>query len=211
MAALTPRQLSPILASPLPHLNANKGTTVGVVNVVFPLPPSKVHPDGFGFLIPASQSNSAGVLGVIFDSTALPGTETPELEGRITKVTAMMGGPYWSSYKAAGGSVASVPSKEELSKIAVDYLKTVFPHLANIDPLLTQAHIQVECIPTYAPGHGSRLRELHEAIQNGPWQGKLSVGGSGYGGVSVNDCVYSGELLAEAVESTGLERWKNWS
>lgn len=181
------------------------------MNVVFPLPPSQVHPDGFGFLIPASDANQAGVLGVIFDSTALPGTEVPELEGKITKVTAMMGGPYWSSYKT-GGAVTPIPSKEQLSEIAVDYLKTVFPHLANVDPILTKANLQVDCIPTYAPGHGTRMRELHEAIQSGPWQGRLSVGGSGYGGVSVNDCVYSGEILADAVGGkTGLERWEDWN
>lgn len=169
-----------------------------------------MHPDGFGFLIPASEANRAGVLGVIFDSTALPGTEVPELEGKITKLTVMMGGPYWSSYKT-GGSVMPIPSKEELGEIAVNYLRKVFPHLANVSPILTKANLQVDCIPTYAPGHGTRMRELHEAIQNGRWQGKLSVGGSGYGGVSVNDCVYSGELLADALTGkTGLERWKDW-
>jgi oxygen-dependent protoporphyrinogen oxidase len=75
VAALPPRRLERVLASPLPHLLANPSTTVGVVNVVLPLPPKDVRPNGFGYLIPRGGNNPEGALGVVFDSTALPGTD----------------------------------------------------------------------------------------------------------------------------------------
>jgi oxygen-dependent protoporphyrinogen oxidase len=88
--------------------------------------------------------------------------------------------------------------------------------------------IQRQGIPTYLPGHGARLRELHELLSHeeggSPWAGKLAVAGSGYGGVGVNDCVGSAEGVVRGLERkwkgegegeagkgvTGLERWERW-
>lgn len=216
VAALPPRKLEHALASPLPHLSANPSTTVGVVNVVYGRPPSQVHPDGFGYLIPRGEagSNPEGALGVVFDSTALPGVDGGGLDGHVTKLTVMMGGPHWSSYASANGEPLPTPkSAEELVAPALAHLHRVFPHLTAHEPLLVVPNLNHECIPTYAPGHGARLRETHEAINAGPWAERLSLVGAGYGGVSVNDCVLGGELVAAGLRDgtvTGLERWANW-
>ncbi|TXT07339.1 hypothetical protein VHUM_03059 [Vanrija humicola] len=207
VSALPPRQLAALAA--LPHLTHNPSTTVGVVNVVYPLSPSQIHPNGFGYLIPRNDASPHAALGVVFDSTALPGTGDGPLEGKITKLTVMMGGPYWSSY---GGSVPA-GGADALVAPALAHLQSTFPVLRGTEPLLVAPHLNAECIPTYAPGHGARLRETHEAIAR-DWAGRLSVVGAGYGGVSVNDCVLGAELVAGALGRgegvTGLERWSDW-
>ncbi|ODN77496.1 protoporphyrinogen oxidase [Cryptococcus amylolentus CBS 6039] len=214
ISALPPRLLSHLLPSsaPLPHLAHNPSTCVGVINIVLPLPPSQVHPAGFGYLVPRSspEKNPSGVLGVIFDSTAVP-PSPPELDGQITKLTVMLGGPYWSSY-TPNSPTHSEP--ETLIPLALSHLRKTFPHLANVEPVLAVGNIHHNCIPTYLPGHGQRLRELHENIGSGEWKGKISLVGNGYGGVGVNDCVYSGWEVATALGGgdrvTGLERWHDW-
>lgn len=187
---------------------------MGVINLVFPLPPAQVHPAGFGYLIPRSgpSQNPEGVLGVIFDSTALD----TEGEPPVCKLTVMMGGPYWSSYPSTSGRPMERPSNAtELVQPALRHLRRVFPHLQDVEPVLVRPKLHIECIPTYLPGHGGRLRELHEAISSGPWKDKLSLVGSGYGGIGVNDCVGSAEevvdALAQGHNATGLERWADWS
>ncbi|KAK8853421.1 protoporphyrinogen oxidase [Kwoniella newhampshirensis] len=202
----------------LPNLTYNPSTSVGVINLVYPLPPSEVHPAGFGYLVPRPSidetnkggRNPSGVLGCIFDSTALP-SDPPELGGKITKLTMMIGGPYWSSYHP----VQPLPSNaDDLIPQAIEHLEAVFPHLKCVRPILKIANLHTNCIPTYLPGHGDRLRELHAAIESGPWGGKLSLVGNSYGGVGVNDCVYHGELVAKGLAQgnrlTGLEKWANW-
>lgn len=191
-------------------------TSVGVINLVFPLPPSAIHPAGFGYLVPRcpAAENPEGVIGVIFDSTALP---LPGEPTGITKLTVMIGGPWWSSYPSTSpsGKVAPIPkSPEELVGLALAHLRRTFPILQDVEPALVVPRIHRDCIPTYKPFHGQRMRELHEGISSGPWAGKLSLVGNGYGGVGVNDCVYSAEEvvgpLSRGEHATGLERWADW-
>ncbi|WVF67325.1 protoporphyrinogen oxidase [Kwoniella sp. CBS 6097] len=244
ISALPPPVLSNLLASPntasqnpLPstvttYLNANPYTSVGVCNIIYPIPPHKIHPAGFGYLIPRPSTTSLnphGILGVIFDSTAVPFSTSPnDVEGMVTKLTVMMGGPYWSTYQP----ILSRPTdNEELAHNAITHLNEIFPHLRNVEPILKVGRIHSDCIPTYLPGHGDRLRELHGALTpvassssgslsnndagSDDWRGRLSLVGNGYGGVGVNDCVYSAEQVVQALATgqetaTGLERWKNW-
>lgn len=231
ISALSPANLSKILdrdpdhQSPnpnsLPHLTHNPSTSVGVVSLIYPGSPTSIHPNGFGYLIPRSQAahNPEGILGVVFDSTAVPGMDGG-LEGKITKLTVMMGGPYWSASEPYSSSTATstlrtIPTRaEELLQPALDHLHRVFPHLARVDPLLALPRLHSDCIPTYLPYHGQRVRAIHEAIKGGSWAGKLSLVGNGYGGVGVNDCVYSAEEVVAGLRAgrgvTGLERWAGW-
>jgi oxygen-dependent protoporphyrinogen oxidase len=214
ISTIPPRKLSSLLTtSPLPHLTHNPSTTVGVVNLVFPVPPSKIHPPGFGYLIPRSSTgNEEGVLGVVFDSTSVEGLERPEVAKAITKLTVMIGGPHWSTYRPNPSlNATDVPTPDQLTEIALRHLSKVFP---IPEPILVRSQIHRDCIPTYLVGHGARMRELHEAINAGAWAGRLSLAGSGYGGVGVNDCVGMGWEVARGVADgeavTGLERWADW-
>lgn len=224
---------------PFPQLLANPYTSVGVINLVYPLPSSSIHPAGFGYLVPRStfNENPEGVLGVIFDSTAVPGIEASSnsinsIEGKVTKLTVMMGGPYWSYYRRGAdnqGVLPSIPTtSEELINLALKHLHKTLPILKTLEPIISIGKIQKDCIPTYLPGHGSRLKDLNsllseqcdnssselEASELDTWRGKLSLVGNGYGGVGVNDCVYSVDQVIEGLKGgrrpTGLERWADW-
>ncbi|ORX40449.1 hypothetical protein BD324DRAFT_647382 [Kockovaella imperatae] len=194
IACIPPAELAKIAS--LPHLTVNPSTTVGVVNFVYPAPPSQIHPEAFGYLVPKHDPH--GVLGVVFDSTALPGLD----DHSVTKLTVMMGGPYWSTY----GS--SMPPN--LVSPALEHLHGVLPALRSLTPTHAIPHLQRDCIPTYLPGHYARMRELGAALQ--PWHGTLSLAGAGYYGPSVNDCVASAAAIASALANgqhpTGLE-WLN--
>ncbi|KAJ9117555.1 hypothetical protein QFC22_004405 [Naganishia vaughanmartiniae] len=225
ISTLNPSTLHPLLtpAQRLPHLTANPSTTVGLVNIVYPLPSSAIHPDGFGYLVPRapeddglppafagtpSKPNPSGVLGVVFDSTTLPVDPTPDAAQHVTKLTIMLGGPHWRAED-------DIPKNTEiLVAQAQEHLKSVFPVLRGVEPVLIRGWIHRDCIPTYLPGHGARLRELYQILSGessaaaGPssateasaWAGKLVLAGSGYGGVGVNDCVGAAEGIVRALE-----------
>jgi oxygen-dependent protoporphyrinogen oxidase len=183
-----------------------------VINIVYPLPPSQIHPSGFGYLIPKPTDPSAnphGILGVVFDSTAIH--LDGDLNGKVTKLTVMIGGPYWSTYPSSTSSspISKPTNPKDLVHPAIQHLQSVFPVLRTVDPILTVANIHEDAIPTYTPGHVGRLAETHRAIKNGVWNGKLSLAGNGLGGVGVNDCVLSAEGIVQGFRDgklvTGLE------
>lgn len=210
------------------------------MNLVFPAPPSEIHPAGFGYLVPRTADSSIfgqsdapqvnpnpdGIIGVIFDSTSMTGVEdSPLIASHFTKLTVMMGGPHWSSYSSdpssKGSPPLSVPDSSELAGKAMKHLKKVFPSIP--EPVLTEGHIAKDCVPTYLVGHGERLRQLHEHVKKSAWQSKLVLLGSGYGGVGVNDCVGMAEQTVDRLDQawngssstppptvTGLERWQDW-
>lgn len=213
ISAIPPPTLDKLLSSSIPHLSHNPYTSVGVVSLVFPGKAQTYHPDGFGYLIPRSDAaaNPEGALGVVFDSTALPGVDDIGLDDKITKLTVMMGGPYWSSY----GVSQRPDTAAELVEPALRHLRRALPALANVEPIVISPRLHFDSIPTYLPGHGDRVKEMDAAILKGPWKDKLSLVGNGYGGVGVNDCVWSAEGVTKALldgrMATGLERWRNWS
>ncbi|ORY31609.1 hypothetical protein BCR39DRAFT_493622 [Naematelia encephala] len=212
ISTLPPLTLSHLLpaSSTLPHLDVNPHTSLYVVSLVYAIPPTRIHPDGFGYLLPRTPAshNPYGILGCVFDSTALPSVDDQALEGKITKLTIMMGGPYWSVYEP---NVHRPVDDDEAIEMATSHIQGVFPALKNIQSLLAISRSHQNAIPTYLPGHQQRLRGIHRAIKHGPWNGKLSLAGNGYGGVGVNDCVFSAEEAVKGIidgnQVTGLERW----
>lgn len=131
-------------------------------------------------------------------------------QSKITKFTLMMGGSHYSDSKQPPGD------PKTLIPVALEHLRSTLPDLPkDLEPIATYAKNNVNCIPTYLPGHGTRLRQLHQAIASGPWKGKLALAGASYGGVSLNDCCEAGSTLAEQLYEgqsivTGLERWSDW-
>lgn len=204
----------PLLASssPVPSLlRHNPSTNVAVVTFAIPhheaagLPKGKrLLPvdEGFGFLVPRAETpnNPDGILGVVFDSDAIPTQDLGEgqVEGEgamnedVTKLTVMMGGPHFAG-------MGTLPSEEQCRARAVRALdrylgitESVSTHKAT----LVRARVQANCIPTYLPGHFSRMRRLHEELSREGGGGKLAVGGASYTGVSVNDVVREAKRTA---------------
>jgi len=126
----------------------------------------------------------------------------------------MTGGPYWSTYPSSptNPTPATRPtSADQLLEPALKHVRKVFPVLESVEPIIADPHLHLDCIPTYLPGHHTRLRELDRAIRTGHWAGKLTLAGNGFGGVGVNDCIWSVDGIVKGLAKgrlmTGLERW----
>jgi len=201
-------------ARPLPHLTANPASSVTVLSLVFAAPPHKIHPPGFGYLVPrppegyppppspstdGASGTPLGVLGTVFDSCALP--PQSQAESEHTKLTVMLGGPF----------LAPLPSNDE------ELVTRVMAHLGEAlqrdlpQPVAWRVWRHERCIPTLRVGHVQRIEELRAVLEEGigdgvreekymgrgkgAWRGRLEVIGAGVGGVSVGDCVEAGRRV----------------
>ena len=183
-----------LATSSISQLSQNPTSSVTVVNVVFPPTSFPIHPPGFGYLVPRlpedatteDQEDHAGVLGVVFDSCALPEQDqyaSPE-SPRFTKITMMLGGPHVFSH------TADSVTEDKLLRILTRHLA---PPQALPWPVLIRARHLTECIPTPTLGHLDKVTELKAELRRSHmWEGRLEVIGAGVGGVSVPDCVEQG-------------------
>lgn len=129
----------------------------------------------------------------------------PRAEGRAVRACT------WSSVKFAGRApdghvlLRVVPdarasrlvhegSDDELVAVAREELGEMLGVQAS--PLATWVQRWLDVMPQYTVGHPRRVAELRERLTR--WPGLL-VAGSAYDGMSVPDCVASGERAAEAV------------
>ena len=191
----------------LPHLKHNPSANVGVVNLAISsnaaasLSKPLVPVEGFGYLIPrTTPANEDGILGVVFDSDAIPEQDSADVASRPIKLTVMMGGSHWSA-------LDELPSEDDMKARAV---KAVSQHLGIDRSLLEDASkvsikatLQRECIPWYLVGHPVRMSQLHKALKSDEKLGsKLTLVGASYTGVSLNDCVaYATEAVEQIVDA----------
>lgn len=210
LSALPPQVLHSCLESSLQDqfsvLKINPSVTVGVVNLCY-RSPKRINPipPAFGYLIPASISpelNPHKVLGVVFDSDMMPIDEEKIQGEELTKLTVMMGGHHYSKHPN------SIPTIEHLSQQASQTIKN---HLGiSQDPFFVQAQLQKDCIPQYLVGHHQRMIALHTLLGDLD----LSLVGSGYAGVGINDVIKSSAENAHNLlhfgRSTGLESFQTF-
>lgn len=190
LATLTPH---------LPALQSIHAATVMVVNLFY-RNPDLLPVQGFGYLIPRSiplTQNPECALGVVFDSQV----EVTSMPVPGTKVTVMLGGHYWDSF-------SYYPDAEQGAAMAKQLLKR---HLGiHVEPEAVLVSLNRNCIPQYYVGHDQRLTSTDIHLRT-KFKGKLSVVGSSYTGVGVNDCIRAGmEVAAGLADSpedgyTGLE------
>lgn len=147
-----------------------------VVNLFYSTPHLIPEP-GFGYLIPNSiplEQNPECALGVVYDTYSSIGQDGPG-----TKLTVMLGGHWWDAFD-------EYPDEEEGVAMA---RAIVARHLGITDlPAGTQAKLHRECIPQYTVGHDARMTDAHNELLE-EFDGHLSVAGSSYDGVGLNDCV----------------------
>ncbi|KAH6912736.1 protoporphyrinogen oxidase [Coprinopsis sp. MPI-PUGE-AT-0042] len=213
---LLPNSLRQEHRSDLSALVANTTSSVHVVNIVFPGPPSTIHPAGFGYLIPrppsgypstASLNDQFGILGTVFDSCSLSAQEASASPGdpfrtsKLTKLTVMIGGPYplpplppHLSSSNPDGSLNTLPP----------YVQTVLRQLSiHLNrqlpgPIYWRVVPNDQCIPTLSPGHLERVNKLHDSLRS-MFGGRLTVAGAGIGGVSMGDCAEGGRKAARSL------------
>jgi oxygen-dependent protoporphyrinogen oxidase len=151
--------------------------TVAVVNLAFK--GSVLNHNAFGFLIPPSEDKP--ILGVIFDTCSFPQSD-------FTVLTVMMGGRWFESRLGLGPK----PSSDSILKIALTEIRSILKITA--DPCNYQVSLLRDCIPQYVVGHHDRVRRIREYISKHKLP--LSLAGSSYDGVGVNDVILSAKNAA---------------
>ncbi|AAS50386.2 AAR021Wp [Eremothecium gossypii ATCC 10895] len=181
------------------HLERASANTIAVVN--FYLPKKDVIADyhSFGYLAPISIPNPHKLLGVIFDSvversyTPLFAPSTDRFaQGQYTKMTAMMGGHYFSQQ-----DLQNPPSEDGI----IQNIKNVFKrHLHISEADLAAAHWSVtlakNCIPHFHVGYNQWETVLRGKIQS-EYGHRISLGGMAFSsGPGVPDVFMNGFLDA---------------
>jgi oxygen-dependent protoporphyrinogen oxidase len=147
---------------------------VSVVTLGFPRH-AVGHPlDGFGVLVPAVEKLS--VLGVLFNSTLFPG-RVPT--GQVL-LTIFVGG-------ARQPELAAWPDEELVTRVRTDLEKLLTVSGA---PVFQKIVRWPRAIPQYNLNHGAMLAAITAAEQ--AWPG-LVLAGSYFGGVSVPQCLATGQ------------------
>jgi protoporphyrinogen/coproporphyrinogen III oxidase len=136
--------------------------------------------DGFGALVPAREQRT--LLGVLFSSTLFPG-RAPDGHVALTVF--------------AGGT--RQPETARLSTAALR--ERVLPDLREIleitgDPVFTHHTFWPKAIPQYVVGHERFMEPLSRCEVQNPG---LFIGGNTRDGISLPDCIKSGNALARKI------------
>ncbi|KAI8813384.1 hypothetical protein BJ742DRAFT_482261 [Cladochytrium replicatum] len=186
--AFEPKQVASLLSK-------IKFISVAVVNFAFTLPSNqsdlpKALQDGggFGYLVPSSANSP--VLGVVFDSSAVPAQDGG---AKILRLTAMLGGHRFEEFFGD-------PDKADQEEILGIALETGIKRFLGLDlskAILIASRVVVnkECIPQYYVGHNTLLEEIHESLLGG----QLAVVGSSYLGVGINDVILNARKVASGI------------
>ncbi|RKP02360.1 hypothetical protein CXG81DRAFT_24976 [Caulochytrium protostelioides] len=163
-----------------------------VVNLAFH---EQVTPQAFGYLVArggetappgdaAWFAHEHGLLGVVFDASALPAQNQFKEESRLT---VMLRAP-----ADAAADAVLAQARAGLAK-----------HTGiNQTPSSARVTYQPACLPQYRVGHRQRLAALHDALA-AAFEGRLSVAGAGYRGVSVNDCIAQAHDVVQHLVAAG--------
>lgn len=157
----------PVLSKELSKIPS---VTVAVVNLAFS--GNVLEHNAFGFLVPPSEMRP--ILGVIFDTCSFP-------QDNFTVLTVMMGGRWFDS------RLGSSASKEHILNVAIREVRSILK--ISEDPCHHQVSVLQDCIPQYVVGHHDRVERIREYIATHKLP--LSLAGSSYDGVGVNDVIYS--------------------
>lgn len=184
MAALQSFQLADLVAEQHPQLAdelvAIPYVDVAVVNLHY-ADADWLRPPAFGFLVPPAEK--LPILGVIYDSCCF------DMAAGQTVVTVMMGGAWFKSNFGAN------PSHKELRDIAARHVGDIL----RIPSAPTTARVAVleKCIPQYVVGHHDRVQRIREYVRRNKLP--LSLCGSAYDGVGVNDVIFSAKKCVQAM------------
>ncbi|XP_074510586.1 protoporphyrinogen oxidase [Sebastes fasciatus] len=194
ISALPAKALSSVLPSscqPLIQLLQDISTvTVAVVNLEYE--GSILPVMGFGHLLPSSENR--GVLGVVYDSVPFPQHNRPD--GQTTRLTVMMGGAW---FQEVFGDPETV-TEEYLLARATEAVNSQLG--VSAAPSWSRVTLQKDCIPQYYQGHHRRVESMRSFIRENNLS--LSLIGSSYDGVSINDVIFNGRTAAEELLGTGV-------
>ncbi|XP_026149388.1 protoporphyrinogen oxidase isoform X2 [Mastacembelus armatus] len=194
ISALPAKALSSALPSTwiplIQELQDISTVTVAVVNLEYD--GSILPVTGFGHLVPSSEDR--GLLGVVYDSVFFPQHNRPT--GQSTRLTVMMGGAWFQEVFGAPEAVTEELLLAKATEIVSRHLGVTIP------PSWSRVAIQRDCIPQYYQGHFRRVESMRSFIKKNSLS--LSLVGSSYDGVSVNDVIFSGRTAVEELLGSGV-------
>ncbi|XP_063341721.1 protoporphyrinogen oxidase [Pelmatolapia mariae] len=184
LSSVLPRSCRPLTQ----QLQDISSVTVAVVNLEYD--GSILPVMGFGHLVPSSEDR--GLLGVVYDSVPFPQHNRPD--GQTTRLTVMMGGAW---FQEEFGAPEAATAEHLLSRAT----EAVRCHLGvTAAPRWSRVILHRDCIPQYFEGHFQRVESMRGFIKNNNLA--LSLTGSCYDGVSVNDVIFSGRTAVEELLGT---------
>jgi oxygen-dependent protoporphyrinogen oxidase len=175
--------LSPVIKKALPSLSEAiseiLSANVVVVNLTFN--GSNLVEPGFGFLIPKSENS--GVLGVVFDSCAMP---TQDGGKNISRFTAMLHGHKFVSPNGIKKSNEEVLNA--VFEVMQQYLK-----LSRTEVIESKVTFLEKCIPQYVVGHQDLVKRIDTLVKEVE---TISLIGASYKGVAITDIIANSKLEA---------------
>ncbi len=167
----------PSLASKLAELPY---TTLIILNIGFH---NSILPfKGFGYLVPSKWK--LPILGCVWDSCIFP----QQNKGNQTRLTVMMGGHHYPEIEQI--------SDAELINKALQFLQK---HLyINAKPQVIQIKKAYRAIPQFQVGHELWKKNIQEECQ--ACLPRLTLSGSAWSGVSINDCVAYARQLGRGID-----------
>lgn len=135
---------------------------------------------GFGYLIPSHEKQK--ILGMVWDSCVFPQqNQIPE----ETRLTVMIGGSHFSNFDHH--------NENDFLQIA---LAAVEDHLGiHLQPAAFNVTIARNAIPQYCIGHSAKVAKAEEVLSR--IFPRLTLHGSSFHGLSVNDCIANSKRLEE--------------
>lgn len=180
ICSLPARAVAPLVKNEHPQLSKMLSNipyvTVAVVNLAYK--GNIMKHEAFGFLIPPSQN--LPLLGVIFDTCNFP-------QGDWTVITIMLGGRWFDKY------VTSTKSENDVLELVNREIKTILS--IDKDPDSYHVSILKDCLPQYVVGHYENVKQISSYIKDNRLP--LSLIGSSYNGVGVNDVLMSAKLAVD--------------
>ncbi|KAM6893373.1 protoporphyrinogen oxidase [Xenentodon cancila] len=177
--------LPPCCQTLIQQLQEISAATVAVVNLEYD--GSVLPVTGFGHLVPSWEDQ--GLLGVVYDSVPFP--EHNRAGEPSTRLTVMMGGVW---FQDAFGDPKAVSTESLLARAS----EAVRCHLGvTARPSWSRVALHQDCIPQYHVGHGRRVESMRRFIRDNNLS--LSLIGSSFDGVSVNDVIFSGRSTVETL------------
>ncbi|PVV04671.1 hypothetical protein BB560_000819 [Smittium megazygosporum] len=164
--------------------NHTRYTSICLVNLTFKKE-SVAQVPGFGFLVPRDEWANIGIIGIVFDSSCLPGQDKGN---DIVRFTVMMGGP---TFKIQFSDPSS-QKPENLKEMAIKAIKKAL--IIKDDPIHCDSNVLNNCIPIYHPNYYEDLSSLHKWLTS--WNKSLSVAGACFGGPGINAIVLNTKYLA---------------
>ena len=182
--------LAPVDAPLAEELGAIPYSSSVTVNLVYDEAKLGRLPDGFGFLVPASEGRA--MLACTFVHRKFLGRTLP---GKAV-LRAFLGGARNEALLAESDELLVATVRKELSEILGE---KIVPHA--LEPEFSQVARWRRAMAQYAVGHQDRQKRIAERVATLPG---LHLAGNAYDGIGIPDCIRLGRLAAKTLVAASV-------